>query len=386
MPTHGQATGSWDELSEAERARYGRHFVLPEVGPAGQARLKKASILLVGLGGLGAPSALYLAAAGVGRLGLMDGDTVDRSNLQRQVLYRERDIGRLKVEAANEHLLALNPHLHLDLFPERLTAANAYARMESYDVIVDGTDNFGTRYLVNDACVRLGKPNVYGSVFRFEGQASVFWAARGPCYRCLYPEPPPPGTVPDCAEGGVLGVLPGLIGLIQATEAIKLVLGVGETLIGRLVLYNALDLTFREMRLAKDPACPVCGTHPTITTLQETAVTCATASGATMNELSVHELKKELDAGNDLYLLDVREPHEFALGALPGGVLIPMGEVPARRSEIPADRAIVCYCRSGVRSARVVEFLKQNGVSRIRNLTGGTLAWADQIDPRLPKY
>lgn len=373
-------------LTTEEQVRYGRHLALPEVGTAGQLRLKEASVLLVGLGGLGAPSALYLAAAGVGRLGLIDGDVVDRSNLQRQVLYRESDVGRLKVEAARDHLRALNPHLQLDLFPERLTAANAHKRLAPYDVIVDGTDNFTTRYLVNDACVLTGKPNVYGSVYRFVGLASVFWAARGPCYRCLYPEPPPPGAVPDCAEGGVLGVLPGLIGLLQATEAIKLILGVGETLVGRLVLYSALGLKFREMHLAKDPACPICGTHPTITTVREIAFTCTTTTEATMHELSVCELKQELDAGRELFLLDVREPAEFALGALPGGVLIPLGEVPERLAEIPTDREIVCYCRSGMRSARAAEFLRQRGITRIRNLAGGTLAWSDEIDPTLPKY
>lgn len=379
MATPGHVSPPRPPLSAEEQIRYSRHLVLPEVGAVGQLRLKQSSVLLVGLGGLGTPAALYLAAAGVGRLGLIDGDTVDRSNLQRQVLYREGDVGRRKVEAARDHLLALNPHLQLDLYPERLTAANARERMTPYDVIVDGTDNFTTRYLVNDACVLLGKPNVYGSVFRFEGQASVFWAARGPCYRCLYPEPPPPGTVPDCAEGGVLGVLPGLIGMIQATEAIKLILGAGEPLIGRLVLYHALGLQFRELRLAKDPACPVCGTQPTITTLTEITSTCATltpgAQTATMKEITVLELKNELTSGRDLFLLDVREPNEFAAGALPGGTLIPLGELPSRWKEVPADRDIVCYCRSGGRSARATQFLMQNGITRIRNLTGGMLAW-----------
>ena len=373
-------------LTPDEQARYGRHLVLPEIGPAGQARLKQASVLLVGLGGLGAPSALYLAAAGIGRLGLIDGDSVDRSNLQRQVLYREADVGRLKVEAARDHLQALNPHVQLDLYPERLTAANARERLAPYDVIVDGTDNFTTRYLVNDACVMPGKPNVYGAIFRFEGQASVFWAARGPCYRCLYPEPPAPGTVPDCAEGGVLGVLPGLIGLIQATETIKLIVGAGQPLIGRLLLYQALGMQMRELRLVKDPACPVCGDHPTITRLREETVACGATPGGNMKELSVRALKQELDAGRDLILLDVREPRETALGRLPGALEIPMGEIPGRLAEIPRDRDLVCYCRSGGRSARVVQFLEQNGFTRVRNLAGGTLAWSDQIDPSLPKY
>lgn len=373
-------------LSHAEQSRYSRHLLLPEVGPAGQTRLKQSSVLLVGLGGLGAPSALYLAAAGVGRLGLMDDDRVDASNLQRQVLYRDADVGRLKVEAAREQLLARNPHLRVDAIPERLTAANARARLEPYDIIVDGTDNFTTRYLVNDACVLLGKPNVHASVYRFEGQASVFWAARGPCYRCLHPEPPPPGAIPDCAEGGVLGVLPGLMGLIQATETIKLILGVGEPLIGRLLVYQALGLRTRELKIGKDPACPMCGTHPVLTTLREECAPCPLPGATSMNEITVCELKKELDAGRSLYLLDVREPREFALGALPAGVLIPLGEIPARLTEIPRDRDIVCYCRSGGRSARAVQYLHQNGITRVRNLAGGTLAWSDQIDPRLPKY
>ena len=379
-------TAPFSSLSQAEQARYGRHLALPEVGPAGQMRLKQSSVLLVGLGGLGAPGALYLAAAGVGRLGLLDGDVVDASNLQRQVLYREADVGRRKVEAARDQLQARNPQVQFDIFPERLTAANAQERLAPYDIILDGTDNFTTRYLINDACVLLGKPNVHASVFRFEGQASVFWAARGPCYRCLYPEPPPPGLVPDCAEGGVLGVLPGLMGLIQATEAIKLILGTGDPLIGRLLLYHALDMRMRELKLDKDPACPACGAHPTITPLREETFACATHGATTMNELTVRDLKQELDAGRDLYLLDVREPHEFSLGALPGGVLIPLGEVPARLHEIPRDRDIVCYCRSGGRSARAIDFLKHHGITRIRNLAGGTQAWSDQIDPRLPRY
>jgi molybdopterin/thiamine biosynthesis adenylyltransferase/rhodanese-related sulfurtransferase len=375
------------QLTAEEQLRYGRHLNLPDVGTAGQLRLKQSSVLLVGLGGLGSPCALYLAAAGVVRLGLMDGDTVDRSNLQRQVLYGESDVGRLKVEAARDRLRALNPGLQTDLFPEHLTAAHALERLAPYDVIVDGTDNFAARYLINDACVLLGKPDVHGSVFRMEGQASVFWAARGPCYRCLYPEPPPAGAVPDCAEGGVLGVLPGLIGLLQATETLKLILGIGQPLLGRLLLYHASGMKLRELKLEKDPHCPVCGASPTITTLREEAPVCSTHQGApTMPDVTVHELKKELDAGRDLFLLDVREPREFALGALPGGVLIPMGEIPARLQEIPAHRDIVCYCRSGGRSARVVNFLAQNGFTRIRNLTGGTLAWSDQIDPTLPKY
>ena len=373
-------------LTPDEIIRYGRHLVLPEVGRAGQQRLKDASVLLVGLGGLGAPAALYLTAAGVGRIGLLDGDTVNRSNLQRQVLYRDGDVGSLKVEAARDHLRALNPHVQFDLFPERLTAANALDRLAPYTVVLDGTDNFTARYLVNDACVMLGKPDVYGSVFRFEGQASVFWAKHGPCYRCLYPEPPPPGTIPDCAEGGVFGVLPGLIGMLQATEAIKLILGAGEPLIGRVLLYDALGLKMREMKLDRDPACPVCGDSPTLTTLREEKVDCHVPAPEAMAELTVVELKHELEQGRNLFLLDVREPREFALGALPGGVLMPLGEVPKRWREIPADREIVCYCRSGVRSARAIQFLQQNGIIRIRNLTGGILAWSDQIDPSLPKY
>ncbi len=370
-----------------ESARYARHLILPEIGPAGQARLKQARVLLVGAGGLGSPAALYLAAAGVGTLGLVDFDRVDASNLQRQILHGTPDVGRPKLDSARDRLHAINPHVRFVPHPERLTAANALALLAGYDLVLDGTDNFATRYLVNDACALLGKPNVYGSVFRFEGQASVFWAARGPCYRCLYPEPPPPGAVPSCAEGGVLGVLPGLIGVLQATEAIKLITGAGQPLLGRLLVYDALPMTFRTLTLRKDPACPLCGERPTITALQDYEQLCGTATPErSPMDITPRDLKQNLDAGRKPVLLDVREPVEWNLGHLPGATWIPLGDLPARVGELSRDADIVCYCKAGGRSARALQFLKAQGFTRVRNLAGGILAWSDQVDPTLPKY
>ena len=375
-------------LNSDERARYARHLVLPEIGLGGQERLKRARVLIVGTGGLGSPAALYLAAAGVGTLGLVDFDRVDASNLQRQVLHSTPDVGRLKLESARDRLQALNPYVEVQAYPERLTAANALGIMEPYDVVLDGTDNFASRYLVNDACALLGKPNVYGSVFRFEGQASVFWAARGPCYRCLYPEPPPPDAVPNCAEGGVLGVLPGLIGVIQATEAIKIIAGVGLTLLGRLLVYDAMPMTFRTLMLRKDPACPLCGERPTITALQDYERICGVAATEKESNVDISpvQLKRELDQGRRLVVLDVREPVEWNMGHLPGATWIPLGELAARAKELDPKASIVCYCKAGGRSARAVQFLQSQGYGDVRNLTGGILAWSDQVDPSLPKY
>jgi adenylyltransferase/sulfurtransferase len=385
------------ELSNEEVQRYSRHLIMPEVGVDGQRRLKAARVLCVGAGGLGSPAALYLAAAGVGTLGLVDFDNVDASNLQRQILHSTRDVGRSKLQSARDRLTGLNPDVNIQSHETALTSANALEIFRDYDVIVDGADNFPTRYLVNDACVLLRKPNAYGSIFRFEGQASVFATAGGPCYRCLYPEPPPPGLVPSCAEGGVLGVLPGVIGTIQATEAIKLILGVGRTLVGRLMLYDALTMKFRELKLQRDPECPVCGDHPTVTKLIDYDQFCgiphATApSPATLPaelETSVEELRARLDAGRPIYVLDVREPQEFQICRIPGSTLIPLGQLPARLAELPSptdQREIVVHCKSGVRSAKAVRLLKEHGYDRVANLKGGILAWIDKVDPSLPKY
>jgi sulfur-carrier protein adenylyltransferase/sulfurtransferase len=381
------------ELTQDDLTRYSRHLILPEVGVEGQRKLKAARVLCVGTGGLGSPLALYLAAAGVGTLGLVDFDVVDASNLQRQIIHSTADIGRKKLDSAEEKLKALNPFLNVVKHETMLSSANALDILKDYDVVADGTDNFPTRYLVNDACVLLGKPNAYGSIFRFEGQASVFAAKDGPCYRCLYPEPPPPGLVPSCAEGGVLGILPGLIGVIQATEAIKLILGIGEPLIGRLLLVDALKLRFRELKLRKNPDCPVCGTHPTVTKLidyeqfcgilPETKEEQAIKNG--IPQLSVKDLKRRMDAGEDLFILDVREPFEYQIANI-GGTLIPQGEVPQRLAEIDRDREIIVQCKSGGRSQRIAEFLKQSGYPKVANVSGGILAWSDQIDPSVPKY
>ena len=381
------------ELTTDELARYSRHLILPEVGIDGQRKLKAARVLCVGTGGLGSPLAFYLAAAGVGTLGLVDFDVVDASNLQRQIIHSTRDIGRKKLDSAEEKLTALNPGLRVVKHETRLTSANALEILRDYDIVADGTDNFPTRYLVNDACVLLGKPNVYGSIFRFEGQASVFAAEDGPCYRCLYPEPPPPGLVPSCAEGGVLGILPGLVGMIQATEVIKLILGSGAPLVGRLLLVDALAMRFRELKLRRNPECPVCGPNPTVKELIDYEQFCGVEPKAQEDvklqngipQMSVRELKQRMDAGEEVFILDVREPYEYQIANI-GGKLIPLNDVPQRIAEIDPSQEIVVQCRSGARSQRVAEFLKQNGYGRVANLAGGILAWSDQIDPKVQKY
>jgi sulfur-carrier protein adenylyltransferase/sulfurtransferase len=381
------------ELTTDDLSRYSRHLILPEVGTEGQQKLKAARVLCVGTGGLGSPLALYLTAAGIGTLGLVDFDVVDSSNLQRQIIHSTKDIGRKKIDSAEEKLTALNPAIKIVKHETMLTSANALDIIKDYDIVADGTDNFPTRYLVNDACVLLGKPNAYGSIFRFEGQASVFATESGPCYRCLYPEPPPPGLVPSCAEGGVLGILPGLVGVIQATEVIKLILGKGETLAGRLLLVDALNMRFRELKLRKNPDCPVCGTNPTVTRLIDYEQFCGimpeTSQEKNMKngipQISVKELKARRDAGEDVFLLDVREPYEYQIAQI-GGTLIPQNDVPNRLADIPRDREIVVQCRSGARSQRIAELLKQSGYTQVVNLAGGILAWADEIDPKVQKY
>ena len=381
------------ELTADELSRYSRHLILPEVGVEGQRKLKAARVLCVGTGGLGSPLALYLAAAGVGTLGLVDFDVVDASNLQRQIIHSTADIGRKKLDSAEEKLKALNPALKVVKHDTLLSIANALDILKDYDVVADGTDNFPTRYLVNDACVLLGKPNAYGSIFRFEGQASVFGAKDGPCYRCLYPEPPPPGLVPSCAEGGVLGILPGLVGVIQATETIKLILGIGEPLIGRLLLVDALNMRFRQLKLLKNPECPVCGDHPTVTKLIDYQQFCgiepaSERQSAVKNgipQVSPKDLKKRIDAGEDLFILDVREPFEYQIANI-GGVLIPQNDVPKRIGEIDRNREIVVQCKSGGRSQRIAEYLKQSGFPTVSNLAGGIVAWSDEVDPKVPKY
>ncbi|HEY1256068.1 MAG TPA: molybdopterin-synthase adenylyltransferase MoeB [Terracidiphilus sp.] len=381
------------ELTKDDLSRYSRHLILPEVGEEGQRKLKAARVLCVGTGGLGSPLALYLAAAGVGTLGLVDFDVVDASNLQRQIIHSTADIGRKKLDSAAEKLKALNPNLNVDKHETLLSSANALDILKDYDVIADGTDNFPTRYLVNDACVLLGKPNAYGSIFRFEGQASVFAKKEGPCYRCLYPEPPPPGLVPSCAEGGVLGILPGLVGVIQATEVIKLILGKGTTLVGRLLLVDSLNMRFRELKLRKNPECPVCGEHPTVTKLIDYQQFCgiapATEEEKTVKngipQITVTELKKRIDSGENFVLLDVREPFEYQIANI-GGKLIPQNDVPQRLGEIDRDRPVVVHCKAGGRSQRIAEFLKQSGYNDVVNVSGGILAWADQVDPSVPKY
>ena len=380
-------------LSTDELKRYSRHLILPEVGVEGQQRLKAARVLCVGAGGLGSPLALYLAAAGVGTLGLVDFDVVDASNLQRQILHSTNDVGRKKLDSAEEKLTALNPAVRVVKHETRLTSANALEILSGYDIVADGTDNFPTRYLVNDACVLLGKPNVYGSIFRFEGQASVFATKGGPCYRCLYPEPPPPGMVPNCAEGGVLGILPGLVGVIQATEVIKLILGKGETLVGRLLLVDALEMRFRELKLKRNAECPVCGDRPTVTALMDYEQFCGLTpenkeEKATMNgvpQVSVKQLKQRLDAGEQVQLLDVREAYEYQIANI-GGTLIPLNEVPQRLAELDREREVVVMCRSGARSQRVAEFLQQAGYAKVANLSGGILAWSAEIDATVPQY
>jgi len=378
-------------LSNEEVQRYSRHLIMPEVGMEGQLKLKAAKVLCIGAGGLGSPLAMYLAAAGVGTLGLVDFDVVDVTNLQRQILHSTADVGRKKLDSAAETLAGINPQVEVRKFETRLTRANALEIFRQFDIVADGTDNFPTRYLVNDACVLTGKPNVYGSIFRFEGQASVFAVKDGPCYRCLYPEPPPPGLVPSCAEGGVLGILPGLVGVIQATETIKLILGAGreQSLIGRLLMVDAMGMKFRELKLRKNPECPVCGKNPSIHELIDYQEFCGVraeeASTTQMPAIEVEELKRKLDAGEGVFVLDVREPHEYQICNLEGH-LIPLGDLPKRVHELDSSREIVAHCRSGKRSAEAVEFLQKAGFRKVWNLTGGILAWADRIDPKMPKY
>ncbi len=385
------------QLTNDEIKRYSRHLIMPEVGVDGQRRLKAGSVLCIGAGGLGSPAAMYLAAAGVGRIGLVDFDVVDFSNLQRQIIHGTPDVGRSKLASAKDRLVAINPHIQVDTYETALSSENALELFEPYDVILDGTDNFPTRYLTNDACVLLGKPNAYGSIFRFEGQASVFATKDGPCYRCLYPEPPPPGLVPSCAEGGVLGVLPGVIGVIQATEAIKLIAGIGEPLIGRFLIYDALRMRFRELKLRKDPDCPVCGTHPTVTKLIDYEQFCglrpaahkeetAVAAPGNATEITAVELKQRLDRGDKLRIVDVREPNEYQINRIPGSELIPLGEIPRRYAELDPDEELIVHCKMGGRSAKAADFLRSVGFKRVLNLKGGILDWIDKVDPSQPKY
>jgi adenylyltransferase/sulfurtransferase len=394
------------ELSRPEYERYSRHVLLPEVGLDGQRRLKAARVLCIGAGGLGSPAAMYLAAAGVGTIGLVDFDAVDLSNLQRQILHGTSDVGRPKLDSARARLESINPHVRLELHRVAFDEHNALDLVRAYDVVLDGTDNFPTRYLVNDACVLAGRPNAYGSIFRFEGQASVFAMPDGPCYRCLHPEPPPPGTIPSCAEGGVLGVLPGVVGTIQATEAIKVILGVGEALIGRLLIYDALRMRFREIRLRKDPDCPICGPRATITELRRYDQYCAPApaahetqgtaessegdgagvSPAATAEMTVSDLKARMDAGNAPLVIDVREPREWEICRIPGARLIPLAQLPGHLDELDRSQEIVLQCKSGARSARATALLREHGFQGARNLAGGILAWIREVDPTLPKY
>jgi molybdopterin/thiamine biosynthesis adenylyltransferase/rhodanese-related sulfurtransferase len=391
IPVAPPAMQNTAALSKEEILRYSRHLIMPEVGMDGQLKLKQAKVLCIGTGGLGAPLGLYLAAAGVGRLGLVDFDVVDNTNLQRQVLFGTSDVGRPKVAAAADRLRNLNPDIQIEAYDTNLSSDNALELFKDYDIIVDGTDNFPTRYLVNDACVLLKKPNVYGSIFRFEGQITVFGYPGGPCYRCLYPEPPPPGLVPSCAEGGVLGVLPGIVGTIQAAETLKLILGKGDSLVGRLLLFDALAMKFRELKLRRNPECPVCGDRPTVTKLIDYVQFCgirgeeAPSTVTNIPEITPVELKARLDHGDDLYILDVREPHEYQICNL-GGHLIPLGELSRRAAELDSSKEIIAHCRSGKRSADAVDFLRKAGFKKIWNLKGGILAWSDEVDPSVPKY
>jgi len=379
------------ELDRDEILRYSRHLIMPEVALEGQKKLKAARVLCIGAGGLGSPLALYLAAAGVGRLGIVDFDVVDFTNLQRQIIHGTSNVGRPKLDSAKERIAEVNPYVDVQGYETALTSENALEILQEYDIVVDGTDNFPTRYLVNDACVLLGKPNVYGSIFRFEGQATVFFAREGPCYRCLYPEPPPPGLVPSCAEGGVLGVLPGVIGVIQAIETVKLILGKGDSLIGRLVLFDALKMKFRELKLRKNPDCPVCGPDPTIRELIDYNQFCGVtpheeASVGSEFEITPADLKTKMDRGDQFVLIDVREPEEYAICRIPGSRLIPRNTLPERLHELSTAEEIVVHCKSGVRSGLAVEFLKQAGYRRVKNLVGGILRWSDDVDPAVPKY
>jgi sulfur-carrier protein adenylyltransferase/sulfurtransferase len=376
-------------LSQAEVLRYSRHLLLPEVGVAGQKKLKSARVLTIGAGGLGSPLSLYLAAAGVGTIGIVDFDVVDLTNLQRQIVHGTSTLGRPKLESAAARLQDINPNVRIERHETRLTSANALEIMGDYDIVVDGSDNFPTRYLVNDACVLLGKPNVYGSIFRFEGQASVFYAAEGPCYRCLYSEPPPPGLVPSCAEGGVLGVLPGIIGSIQALETIKLILGAGDSLIGRLLLFDALKLRFRELQLRKDPACPICGPNPTVRELIDYEAFCGIGAEPAYEgpEISAEELRREmLEKGSNLMLIDVREPHEWDIAHIEGAQLIPLGQLPERLGELDGHAEIVTHCHHGARSMKALTLLKGAGFNRVRSLAGGIDAWADRVEVGMPRY
>jgi adenylyltransferase/sulfurtransferase len=384
------------KLSNDEIRRYSRHLILPEVTMEGQRRLKAASVLLIGAGGLGSPLSMYLAAAGVGRLGLVDFDVVDESNLHRQIVHGTKNVGRPKVQSAQERIFDVNPHVQVDLHETQLTAANAIAIARPYDLIIDGTDNFPTRYLANDVSVLLKKVNVYGSIFRFEGQASVFAPhLGGPCYRCLYPEPPPPGSVPSCAEAGVLGILPGIIGIIQATEAVKLIIGRGDSLMGRLLLFDALQMKFRELKLRRNPNCPICGDNPSIKQLIDYEQFCGLSPGETLaaqaadgkiEEISVKDLKRRLDKKENFILVDVREPSEFEICRIPGSKLIPLGELPGRLHELDKQREILVHCKSGGRSKKAVKLLHEAGFQSLKNVTGGIEAWADQVDPTVPKY
>jgi molybdopterin/thiamine biosynthesis adenylyltransferase/rhodanese-related sulfurtransferase len=378
------------EISPREYRRYGRHLIIPEVGMEGQRKLKAARVLVIGTGGLGAPSSLYLAAAGVGTLGLIDFDVVDETNLHRQILYTEKDVGKSKVMTAKARLLEANPNIKINTYEERLTSENALEIFREYDIIVDGTDNFPTRYLTNDACVMLGKPNVYASIFRFEGQATVFDANRGPCYRCLYPKPPPPGLVPSCAEGGVLGVLPGLIGLIQATETIKLILGKGDPLIGRLLVFDALGMKFEELRIRKNPKCPLCSPNPEIRALIDYEQFCGIGEHDRLSRevasVTPKILKEEMSNGKKITLIDVREPHEYEIARIEGAKLLPLGELPERVNELDTADELVMYCHTGARSARATQFLRGLGFRKVRNLEGGIDAWSIEVDPSVPRY
>jgi sulfur-carrier protein adenylyltransferase/sulfurtransferase len=393
-PARSQPDRDLPQLTNEEVKRYSRHLIMPEVGVDGQRKLKAGKVLCIGAGGLGSPVAMYLAAAGVGTIGIVDFDVVDFSNLQRQILHGTPDVGRSKLASAKDRLLAINPEITIETYETALSSENALDLLKPYDVIVDGTDNFPTRYLVNDACVLLGKPNAYGSIFRFEGQASVFGAKDGPCYRCLYPEPPPAGLVPSCAEGGVLGVLPGVIGTIQAMETIKLILGIGEPLVGRFLIFDALRMKFRELKLRKDPDCPVCGTHPTVKALIDYEQFCGVHPAApepeivtnTATEISAVELKQRLDRGDHLKIVDVREPHEYQINRIEGSTLIPLGDVPKRYGELDPNEEIVVHCKMGGRSAKAADYLRSVGFKRVLNLKGGILDWVDKVDPSQPKY
>lgn len=378
-------------LSNEEVLRYSRHLIMPEVGLKGQLTLKAASVLLIGAGGLGSPAAMYLSAAGIGRIGLVDIDVVDFSNLQRQVIHGTSDVGRSKLDSAEEAISEINPHVEVVKHEALLSSENALEILGDYDVVVDGTDNFPTRYLVNDACVMLGKPNVYGSIFRFDGQSTIFAAPSGPCYRCLYPEPPPPGMVPSCAEGGVLGILPGVIGLIQSTEAVKLILGKGEPLIGRLLLYDALNMRFQEVKIKRDPACPMCGDSPTIKGLIDYYEFCGLPGHGSSQalfdaEIRAAELKSEMSSGSPPVLIDVREPHEYEINQIAGSVLIPLGDLPGRLSELDSTDEIVVHCLMGGRSAEACTILRSAGFARVRNLRGGIRAWIEEVEPGMPNY